>query len=182
MCPSSDPFTSQQIGNFRQTYLFDHGSIWRRKVTKLETLSATARLKQISETNNGCTEGQQCKYVYCDSRCGASASFRAKKRNIYTWQKKFSLFTYVFLSAYFIITPKIPLLLFFQVAIKVMDTTKIKEDYVRHNMHREAKIMGALRHPNIIRLYETLKVNQQASVCLMFMNHHWEIVSCINRV
>ena len=45
-----------------------------------------------------------------------------------------------------------------QLAIKVMDTRKIKEEYVRQNLHREAKIMAKLRHPNIIRLYETLKV------------------------
>lgn len=45
-----------------------------------------------------------------------------------------------------------------QVAIKVIDTRKIKEDYVRQNLHREAKIMSQLRHPNIVRLYETLKV------------------------
>ena len=47
-----------------------------------------------------------------------------------------------------------------QVAIKVMDTKKIKEDYVRQNLHREAKIMARLRHPNVIRLYETLKVRK----------------------
>ena len=47
----------------------------------------------------------------------------------------------------------------FQVAIKVIDTRKIKEEYVRQNLHREAKIMAQLRHPNIIRLYETLKVS-----------------------
>ncbi|ELT98137.1 hypothetical protein CAPTEDRAFT_128601 [Capitella teleta] len=44
-----------------------------------------------------------------------------------------------------------------QVAIKVIDTRKIKDEYVRSNLHREAGIMAKLRHPNIIRLYETLK-------------------------
>ena len=29
---------------------------------------------------------------------------------------------------------------------------------MRSNLHREARIMSQLRHPNIIRLYETLKV------------------------
>jgi len=45
-----------------------------------------------------------------------------------------------------------------QVAIKIIDTRKIKDEYVRANLHREARIMASLRHPNIIRLYETLKV------------------------
>lgn len=44
-----------------------------------------------------------------------------------------------------------------KVAIKIMDTRKIKEDYTRNNLHREARILGQIRHPNIIRLYETLK-------------------------
>ncbi|XP_063396452.1 uncharacterized protein LOC134681014 isoform X2 [Mytilus trossulus] len=44
-----------------------------------------------------------------------------------------------------------------KVAIKIIDTRKIKEEYVQQNLHREARILGQLRHPNIIRLYETLK-------------------------
>ena len=47
---------------------------------------------------------------------------------------------------------------FFQVAIKIIDTRKLKEDYSRNNLHREARILGQIRHPHIIRLYETLKV------------------------
>ena len=50
-------------------------------------------------------------------------------------------------------------LIIFQVAIKIMDTRKIKEEYTRNNLHREARILGQIRHPNIIRLYETLKVS-----------------------
>ncbi|KAK6178638.1 hypothetical protein SNE40_011168 [Patella caerulea] len=34
---------------------------------------------------------------------------------------------------------------------------KIKEDYLKQNVNREALILGQLRHPNIIRLYETMK-------------------------
>lgn len=45
-----------------------------------------------------------------------------------------------------------------QVAIKIIDTRKIKDEYQRANLHREARVMAILRHPNIIRLYETLKV------------------------
>ncbi|XP_070556134.1 hormonally up-regulated neu tumor-associated kinase homolog A-like isoform X2 [Ptychodera flava] len=44
-----------------------------------------------------------------------------------------------------------------KVAIKVIDTKKIKEDYVRQNLHREARILAQVRHPNIIRLYETIR-------------------------
>ncbi|XP_064624701.1 serine/threonine-protein kinase MARK1-like isoform X2 [Lineus longissimus] len=44
-----------------------------------------------------------------------------------------------------------------KVAIKIIDTRKIKEDYTRQNLYREARILAQIRHPNIIRLYETLK-------------------------
>lgn len=46
-----------------------------------------------------------------------------------------------------------------QVAIKIIETDKIKEDYVRKNLLREAQLMRRLKHPNIIRLYETMKAN-----------------------
>ena len=44
-------------------------------------------------------------------------------------------------------------------AIKVIETDKIKEEYVRKNLLREAQLMRRLRHPNVIRLYETMKTN-----------------------
>ncbi|ESO06195.1 hypothetical protein HELRODRAFT_64434 [Helobdella robusta] len=52
-----------------------------------------------------------------------------------------------------------------KVAIKIIDTRKIKDEYVRTHLHREARLMTALRHPNIIRLYETLKA--QTLYCLV---------------
>ena len=45
-----------------------------------------------------------------------------------------------------------------QVAVKIIDTRKMKDEYQRSNLHREARVMAILRHPNIVRLYETLKV------------------------
>ncbi|XP_025109831.1 uncharacterized protein LOC112573563 isoform X3 [Pomacea canaliculata] len=44
-----------------------------------------------------------------------------------------------------------------KVAIKIIDRSKLKDDYQKDHIHREARILGQLRHPNIIRLYETLK-------------------------
>ena len=46
-----------------------------------------------------------------------------------------------------------------QVAIKIIEIEKIKEEYVKKNLLREAQLMRRLRHPNIIRLYETMKTN-----------------------
>lgn len=54
-------------------------------------------------------------------------------------------------------------------AIKIIDTRKIREEYVRANLHREARIMASLRHPNIIRLYETLKVGDR--FCVYYFLH-----------
>ncbi|GFN95122.1 hormonally up-regulated neu tumor-associated kinase [Plakobranchus ocellatus] len=47
------------------------------------------------------------------------------------------------------------------VAIKIIDTRKLKEEYQKNNLQREARILGQLRHPNIVRLYETLKVRPE---------------------
>ncbi|ESO05214.1 hypothetical protein HELRODRAFT_77754, partial [Helobdella robusta] len=43
--------------------------------------------------------------------------------------------------------------------LKIIDTKKIKDEYVRNNLHREARIMSTLKHPYIVRLYETLKAS-----------------------
>lgn len=46
----------------------------------------------------------------------------------------------------------------FQVAIKIVDLTCIKEEYARRNLHREPRVMSKLRHPCIAALYETMMV------------------------
>ncbi|XP_046753207.1 SNF1-related protein kinase catalytic subunit alpha KIN12-like [Diprion similis] len=43
------------------------------------------------------------------------------------------------------------------VAVKVIDTGTIREDYVFKNLTREARLLSKLRHPNIVRLYETIQ-------------------------
>ena len=43
--------------------------------------------------------------------------------------------------------------------MKIIETDKIKEEYVRKNLLREAQLMRRLRHPNIIRLCETMKTS-----------------------
>eukprot|EP00057_Strongylocentrotus_purpuratus_P013216 XP_011667690.1 PREDICTED: hormonally up-regulated neu tumor-associated kinase [Strongylocentrotus purpuratus] len=43
-----------------------------------------------------------------------------------------------------------------KVALKVIEKRKITKPYVKKNLTREARIMSQLRHPNIVRLYETI--------------------------
>lgn len=52
-----------------------------------------------------------------------------------------------------------------QVAIKIIDVRKIKDDYVKKNILREASILRKVHHPNVVRLYETLK--QRSLYCLV---------------
>lgn len=44
-----------------------------------------------------------------------------------------------------------------QVALKVMNVSEIKEEYVVRNLHREAKLLGLLSHPCVAALYETMQ-------------------------
>ncbi|XP_022799841.1 serine/threonine-protein kinase par-1-like isoform X2 [Stylophora pistillata] len=52
-----------------------------------------------------------------------------------------------------------------KVAMKVIDTRKIKDDYVKRNILREARLLKKVNHPNIVRLYETLK--QHSIYCIV---------------
>ncbi|XP_031784442.1 MAP/microtubule affinity-regulating kinase 3-like isoform X4 [Nasonia vitripennis] len=44
-----------------------------------------------------------------------------------------------------------------KVAIKIIDTSRITQEYVIKNLTREAKILSMLNHPSIVRLYETIQ-------------------------
>ena len=49
-----------------------------------------------------------------------------------------------------------------QVAIKVIDKKKAKEDaYVSKNMRREGKLLQMIIHPNIIQLYELMETENR---------------------
>ncbi|XP_076441180.1 uncharacterized protein LOC143280426 [Babylonia areolata] len=54
-----------------------------------------------------------------------------------------------------------------KVAIKIIDRSKLKDNQKDH-LHREARILGQLRHPNIVRLYETLKATTLHCLVLEF--------------
>lgn len=46
-----------------------------------------------------------------------------------------------------------------QVAIKVTDKRKDLNDYLVKNLHREAKLLQRLRHPNIVQAYEVIETD-----------------------
>ncbi|XP_054713700.1 hormonally up-regulated neu tumor-associated kinase-like [Uloborus diversus] len=43
-----------------------------------------------------------------------------------------------------------------KVAMKIINRNDVKDEYVARNLHREARILAKLRHPNIIQLYESM--------------------------
>lgn len=52
-----------------------------------------------------------------------------------------------------------------KVAMKIIDTRKLKDEYVKKNILREALLLKKVSHPNIVRLYETLK--QRSFYCIV---------------
>ena len=53
--------------------------------------------------------------------------------------------------------------------MKVIDTKKIKDDYVKKNILREALLLKKVNHPNIVRLYETLKQHSIHCIVIEFV-------------
>jgi serine/threonine-protein kinase SIK3 len=53
----------------------------------------------------------------------------------------------------------ISLVLFTQVAIKIIDKTKLDEENLK-KIFREIQIMSTLRHPHIIRLYQVMETDK----------------------
>ncbi|XP_069683256.1 serine/threonine-protein kinase MARK1-like [Periplaneta americana] len=47
--------------------------------------------------------------------------------------------------------------LLFQVAVKIIDTSKVTEEYVVRNLEREARVLSRLSHPSIQCLFETMQ-------------------------
>ncbi|XP_071956905.1 hormonally up-regulated neu tumor-associated kinase-like [Antedon mediterranea] len=47
-----------------------------------------------------------------------------------------------------------------KVAVKIIDKKHVEKDqYLKKNLHREAKLLQLIRHPNIVKLYEVLETD-----------------------
>ena len=55
-----------------------------------------------------------------------------------------------------------------QVAIKVTDKKKDLNDYLVKNLHREAKLLSRIRHPNIVQAYEVLETDTKYYLVMEF--------------
>ena len=56
--------------------------------------------------------------------------------------------------------------------MKIIDMNNIKDDYVRRNLFREARLLRKLAHPNIIKLFETIKVRLTINLYENSSNFH----------
>ncbi|KAJ3304524.1 Map microtubule affinity-regulating kinase [Kappamyces sp. JEL0829] len=57
---------------------------------------------------------------------------------------------------------------FAKVAIKIIDKTKLPDDYAVKNMYREAQILRILDHPNIIKLFEVMETKKSLFLILEY--------------
>ncbi|KAI8927498.1 hypothetical protein BC831DRAFT_452162 [Entophlyctis helioformis] len=55
-----------------------------------------------------------------------------------------------------------------KVAIKVIDKTKLPDEYSLKNIHREAQIMRMIDHPNIIQLFEVMETKKNLFLVLEY--------------
>ncbi|KAJ2994948.1 Map microtubule affinity-regulating kinase [Globomyces sp. JEL0801] len=57
-----------------------------------------------------------------------------------------------------------------KVAIKVIDKSKLPDEYSLKNVHREAQILRILDHPNIIKLFEVMETKKNLFLVLELAN------------
>jgi len=56
-----------------------------------------------------------------------------------------------------------------EVALKIMDTSRIKDDYILKNLQREATILGQLSHPNVVKLLEICTTSKVVCLALQYI-------------
>ncbi|XP_067928355.1 uncharacterized protein [Watersipora subatra] len=56
-----------------------------------------------------------------------------------------------------------------KVAIKIIDTRKLTTSYASKNLYRESRILGKIRHPHVVRLYETMKASHLYCLVLEYI-------------
>ena len=57
---------------------------------------------------------------------------------------------------------------YMQVAIKITDKRKDPNDYLVKNLHREAKLLKRIRHPNIVQAYEVMETDTKYYLVMEF--------------
>ncbi|KAJ3272985.1 Map microtubule affinity-regulating kinase [Terramyces sp. JEL0728] len=55
-----------------------------------------------------------------------------------------------------------------KVAIKIIDKTKMIDEYSIKNVHREAQVLRSLDHPNIIKLFEVMETKKNIFLILEY--------------
>jgi MAP/microtubule affinity-regulating kinase len=55
-----------------------------------------------------------------------------------------------------------------KVAIKIIDKTKLPDEYSMKNIHREAQILRILDHPNIVKLFEVMETKKNLFLILEY--------------
>lgn len=53
-------------------------------------------------------------------------------------------------------------------AIKIIDKTKLPDEYALRNIHREAQIMRIIDHPNVIQLFEVMETKKNLFLVLEY--------------
>lgn len=53
-------------------------------------------------------------------------------------------------------------------AIKIIDKDKLPDAYSLRHVHREARIMRILDHPNVVQLYEVMETKREVMLVLEY--------------